>query len=1157
MAAFKTKKAQMMSTAVLLMFMLMLAELFAFLILSSNYSQLSTSRLLSASSQSVKSSLVLSSGEFAKSSLKAAILTLSEYEYNPQLRKGNFISNLSYVASNLMISGIMPNATLYAQNTISIDMKGLTLSSYNASILKLYGLGSYVQINETRPQIFQESPYSISVSYFENVVLNTTAGQYSFGIPVNATLNLTGLPDLSYAQKGIWRYMTFGNISAQVSQVGGGPAAISNPYSFAYGTVYLADPGSSCPSNLGSTLANSIILVTSDPSAMLSSGCENNFAGLITLSNTISGSSGIRIPYLGYYPGTSLSGLFTTGQSILLYGPSTSAYDIQNLQHSVANGYYFASPTTASYIDRVNGNLGTSSAQGTFTFSGYNRESALFNGTTSYLVAGNPASNSLLSPFVNGQITLSAWVFPKEGPYQQQTVVDFGTNGNSYCHAARIVVLDGSQWYGTVQQINSGQSSLVVGNLIPFSWNYLAMTFSNSGSLNLYLNGQLEGTTTATVPLDNPNEVNNFVIGSNQGTPTSGSSVCGGALKPFNGSIANVQVYNNTLTSAQIHAIYAQGFDGRPVPNESLVAWYPLNGNANDYSGSGNNAVPTNILFIASPSGQQSRYAATFDGTSYIDANLTSYFGSYNSFSASVWAYLTPETTGPLFGISGMQYMTSTTPSYNSIPLINTRGLAMNVTLTGNTAPAYETGFDRPCYGGFCSINYTAPSPGWYFLATTFDAASGKDIFYVDGAPVNQMTVTAYYPINSIAYFTTFVKNTQTDVNPIYNLTGAIANAQAYDTVLSSNQIMQLYSEGISGSPVASNNIVTWLPLDGNANDYSGNSHSGIPTNGFFRRTTIGINTHLPGSSTGSEYPLPGIGSCTNISSCFNSSSHNIYASSLPIIPKGLIQAATFEGNTNLYENISSYLDKSQHPFSISLWVYINTILNGPMFGVTDSLPVEPTNGGTYGLPWSDPFLSASGFTIYAVVSGINNNNPIHSNVPNPGWHYVTLTYAPPTSTSAGEENLYIDNIPTTMTPQEGTNVGTYNGVQPPTTFPNFAMPSTVPLYWATNLPTYSGPALPPGVNSVFQGAITNVQLYNITLSQTQINSLYKSGITGVPINYQNLIGWWPLQGNVNDYSGNGYPGLVDQNVTFPVISPNTTATANIWQVFGLNVPPR
>ena len=97
---------------------------------------------------------------------------------------------------------------------------------------------------------------------------------------------------------------------------------------------------------------------------------------------------------------------------------------------------------------------------------------------------------------------------------------------------------------------------------------------------------------------------------------------------------------------------------------------------------------------------------------------------------------------------------------------------------------------------------------------------------------------------------------------------------------------------------------------------------------------------------------------------------------------------------------------------------------------------------------------------------------------------------------------------------------------------------------------------LPQGVNGLLQGEISNVQLYNTSLTQNQITSMYKSGIYSVPVSYSNLIGWWPLQGNANDYSGNGRTTITDQNVTFPYISKNTSVTANIWQALGFGVPP-
>ncbi len=58
-----------------------------------------------------------------------------------------------------------------------------------------------------------------------------------------------------------------------------------------------------------------------------------------------------------------------------------------------------------------------------------------------------------------------------------------------------------------------------------------------------------------------------------------------------------------------------------------------------------------------------------------------------------------------------------------------------------------------------------------------------------------------------------------------------------------------------------------------------------------------------------------------------------------------------------------------------------------------------------------------------------------------------------------------------------------------------------------------------------FQGELSNVQVYNTSLSASEIQSLYLEGIGGAPIRPQNLVAWWPLNGNLNDYSGNGYNG--------------------------------
>jgi hypothetical protein len=63
------------------------------------------------------------------------------------------------------------------------------------------------------------------------------------------------------------------------------------------------------------------------------------------------------------------------------------------------------------------------------------------------------------------------------------------------------------------------------------------------------------------------------------------------------GDIANVQVYNVSFNAEGVNAIYQEGIGGVPTDLQHLVGWWPLNGNANDYSGNNNNGMPTNVIF--------------------------------------------------------------------------------------------------------------------------------------------------------------------------------------------------------------------------------------------------------------------------------------------------------------------------------------------------------------------------------------------------------------------------------------------------------------------------------------------------------------------------------------------------------------------------------
>ena len=91
-------------------------------------------------------------------------------------------------------------------------------------------------------------------------------------------------------------------------------------------------------------------------------------------------------------------------------------------------------------------------------------------------------------------------------------------------------------------------------------------------------------------------------------------------------------------------------------------------------------------------------------------------------------------------------------------------------------------------------------------------------------------------------------------------------------------------------------------------------------------------------------------------------------------------------------------------------------------------------------------------------------------------------------------------------------------------------------------------------------GNIANLQLYDTSLTAAQIAQIYQSGIAGVPIASANIIGWWPLNGDANDYSGHIRRNGVANSVSYPYFSgtynsPGLSAiatSANEWQALGL-----
>jgi hypothetical protein len=113
----------------------------------------------------------------------------------------------------------------------------------------------------------------------------------------------------------------------------------------------------------------------------------------------------------------------------------------------------------------------------------------------------------------------------------------------------------------------------------------------------------------------------------------------------------------------------------------------------------------------------------------------------------------------------------------------------------------------------------------WYFLTGTYDGNTVS--VYANGASVNSVGYSG--TIGVPASFNTALG--ALGYSPLnYGLQGYLANIQVYNTSLDSSSIAALYQEGIGGAPVNPQYVVGWWPLNGNANDYSGNNNNGAAT---------------------------------------------------------------------------------------------------------------------------------------------------------------------------------------------------------------------------------------------------------------------------------------------------------------------------------------
>jgi len=205
---------------------------------------------------------------------------------------------------------------------------------------------------------------------------------------------------------------------------------------------------------------------------------------------------------------------------------------------------------------------------------------AQFNGQTSHILLSDKNLPTGSSPR-----TFTAWVQPS-GPNQGGSVVSYGTptqNGEWIMMWTKTLssnALQLSSW--------GGNAAYYTGGITTPNFYFIAVSIINANTIYGAVNSNYTLLTPLTYPVN---------------TVLNGELVIGDQDPPgyiqFNGLIANVQIYNTSLSANEIQALYLEGIGGAPIDLRHLVGWWPLNGNANDYSGNGNNGQINNVNFIS------------------------------------------------------------------------------------------------------------------------------------------------------------------------------------------------------------------------------------------------------------------------------------------------------------------------------------------------------------------------------------------------------------------------------------------------------------------------------------------------------------------------------------------------------------------------------
>ncbi len=144
----------------------------------------------------------------------------------------------------------------------------------------------------------------------------------------------------------------------------------------------------------------------------------------------------------------------------------------------------------------------------------------------------------------------------------------------------------------------------------------------------------------------------------------------------------------------------------------------------------------------------------------------------------------------------------------------------MNIGISGGAGQfnAYIGASSSPC----ATYAYGLQNQTWSFVGFTYNGSVINE--YVDGQLYCSAAHTGSIPVTSSSLS---LGGPSDSDGGVY---GYMSGVQLYSSMLPPNSVYLIYSRGPMGNAIRNSSLLGWWPLNGSANDYSGNGNNGVAT---------------------------------------------------------------------------------------------------------------------------------------------------------------------------------------------------------------------------------------------------------------------------------------------------------------------------------------